>query len=620
MHWGAPSPRARRTAEAGVLYVVHDDGGGVEIARFDEVTGRRLGFDFALPGGLGCDETGAPLLTPPAADGTRLLFFTITGPCSAGEGLVRVPVEADGTLGVPAVGLVADPLGDPALVAGLPSSPSPSAIPVASTCSRPMGRWPSPTPGSQFDPGELPAALAHIGTELFVLSRFAGGSRLRRVPWGDDGRLVRAYDGVPVGLAVEADRVLVATDAALYVLDADLGTVSTVRGDGTAPAVSGDLAFQGGRAVSLIDGAVTPLPDADVAPALARGFVVFGPLALATSDVTPPALSSARGLAATAADDRGVAAVRFTVRRHRLLARTDGSPWAPARYRAAVPARLAPGAYRVAVRAPTSPATSPPPARGCASRARAGAGAAARRSACAAARVATASTPAAAPTGSWSPAAAPTGSAAEPAPTASAPTVRTGSPRLRAHRPPAAVILPVVSDGLPRAGFVLVVDDHDSVRHLLEEVLRKHDFEVTAVATGREALEAIEASVDAVLLDLGLPDMPGLDVLDRIRRREQAPPVIVLTGSVDRDAPRLPEPRRARLHGQAAAARGARRARQRRGAGQAPAGPAARRQRAALPSGPDGRADRPCQPPSRLPGARPLRRRRRYATTVSCAC
>lgn len=94
-----------------------------------------------------------------------------------------------------------------------------------------------------------------------------------------------------------------------------------------------------------------------------------------------------------------------------------------------------------------------------------------------------------------------------------------------------------MSDGHQRAGSVLVVDDHDSVRHLLQEVLRQHGFVVTSVATGREALDAIEASIDAVLLDLGLPDLPGLDVLDNIRLLEQPPPVIVLTGSVDRDAP-----------------------------------------------------------------------------------
>ena len=89
----------------------------------------------------------------------------------------------------------------------------------------------------------------------------------------------------------------------------------------------------------------------------------------------------------------------------------------------------------------------------------------------------------------------------------------------------------------PSSGFVLVVDDHDSVRHFLEEVLRKHGFGVRSVGTGAAALEALDLKVDTVLLDLELPDMAGLEVLDTILARENPQPVIVLTGSLDRDAP-----------------------------------------------------------------------------------
>ena len=75
------------------------------------------------------------------------------------------------------------------------------------------------------------------------------------------------------------------------------------------------------------------------------------------------------------------------------------------------------------------------------------------------------------------------------------------------------------------------------MRHLLQEVLRKDGFTVVEAATGRDALIALERPIDAVLLDLDLPDMPGLDVLDSIQMLASPPPVIVLTGSVDRDAP-----------------------------------------------------------------------------------
>jgi two-component system, cell cycle response regulator len=95
-----------------------------------------------------------------------------------------------------------------------------------------------------------------------------------------------------------------------------------------------------------------------------------------------------------------------------------------------------------------------------------------------------------------------------------------------------------VNDGLPSSsGVVLVVDDHDSVRHFLEEVLRKHGFRLRSAGSGADALMAVDPEVDTVLLDLGLPDMPGLEVLDELRHGVNPPPVIVLTGSLDRDAP-----------------------------------------------------------------------------------
>ncbi len=84
---------------------------------------------------------------------------------------------------------------------------------------------------------------------------------------------------------------------------------------------------------------------------------------------------------------------------------------------------------------------------------------------------------------------------------------------------------------------MLIVDDHESVRAFLEAALLSYGFEVQSAATGAAAIASTDASVDAVLLDLDLPDMTGLDVLDAIRTLPYPPPVIVLTGSVDRDAP-----------------------------------------------------------------------------------
>ncbi len=91
--------------------------------------------------------------------------------------------------------------------------------------------------------------------------------------------------------------------------------------------------------------------------------------------------------------------------------------------------------------------------------------------------------------------------------------------------------------GGARPGTVLVVDDHEDVRAFLEQALRKHEFDVLGVGTGQAGIDATDTTVDTVLLDLGLPDMNGLDVLGAICALPYPPPVIVLTGTVDRDAP-----------------------------------------------------------------------------------
>jgi DNA-binding response OmpR family regulator len=73
---------------------------------------------------------------------------------------------------------------------------------------------------------------------------------------------------------------------------------------------------------------------------------------------------------------------------------------------------------------------------------------------------------------------------------------------------------------------VLLVEDDDSITEPLTSGLGRHGFQVSAVRTGAEALAA--PSHDVVLLDLGLPDMDGIDVCRRLRATS-AVPIIVLT-------------------------------------------------------------------------------------------
>jgi len=76
---------------------------------------------------------------------------------------------------------------------------------------------------------------------------------------------------------------------------------------------------------------------------------------------------------------------------------------------------------------------------------------------------------------------------------------------------------------------ILVVDDDRVTRHLLSSVLEKAGFGVTTASDGPEALEEAKAGPDLILLDIWMPGMSGLDVLDRLRADGIACPVVVTT-------------------------------------------------------------------------------------------
>jgi two-component system alkaline phosphatase synthesis response regulator PhoP len=76
---------------------------------------------------------------------------------------------------------------------------------------------------------------------------------------------------------------------------------------------------------------------------------------------------------------------------------------------------------------------------------------------------------------------------------------------------------------------VLVVEDDRDIREVLRRYLERAEHAVLTTASGAEALTLIEGgSVDLVLLDLGLPDVDGLEVLRAVHGRG-TPPVLVLT-------------------------------------------------------------------------------------------
>jgi len=79
--------------------------------------------------------------------------------------------------------------------------------------------------------------------------------------------------------------------------------------------------------------------------------------------------------------------------------------------------------------------------------------------------------------------------------------------------------------------IVLVVDDDDAIVNVIKAHLESEDFAVLRSGTAEEALETVRnAKVMAVLLDLGLPDLDGFEVLKKIKEVKPLVPVIIVTG------------------------------------------------------------------------------------------
>jgi two-component system response regulator MprA len=77
---------------------------------------------------------------------------------------------------------------------------------------------------------------------------------------------------------------------------------------------------------------------------------------------------------------------------------------------------------------------------------------------------------------------------------------------------------------------VLVVDDEPAVRRALERALRLDSYEVTLAADGEEALDVLAADpADAVILDVAMPRLDGLEVCRRLRQAGDRTPVLMLT-------------------------------------------------------------------------------------------
>ena len=84
--------------------------------------------------------------------------------------------------------------------------------------------------------------------------------------------------------------------------------------------------------------------------------------------------------------------------------------------------------------------------------------------------------------------------------------------------------------------LVLIVEDDQPVRNLITTTLKAHDYRYITAANGETAvIEAASHNPDMILLDLGLPDIDGIEVIQRIRSWSNVPIIVISARSEDED-------------------------------------------------------------------------------------
>ncbi|MBR3816515.1 MAG: response regulator transcription factor [Clostridia bacterium] len=84
--------------------------------------------------------------------------------------------------------------------------------------------------------------------------------------------------------------------------------------------------------------------------------------------------------------------------------------------------------------------------------------------------------------------------------------------------------------------LILVVEDDAPVRNLITTTLKAHDYKFITAQNGNNAImEASSHNPDIVLLDLGLPDIDGVEVIERIRTWSDMPIIVISARSEDKD-------------------------------------------------------------------------------------
>lgn len=81
--------------------------------------------------------------------------------------------------------------------------------------------------------------------------------------------------------------------------------------------------------------------------------------------------------------------------------------------------------------------------------------------------------------------------------------------------------------------MILLIEDDPNITDFMEVVFEREQYRLTVAANGMEALTALQAETfDVILLDLGLPDIDGMDLL-KILRKRMDPPIVVISARKD---------------------------------------------------------------------------------------
>ncbi|MGH7782355.1 MAG: response regulator [Candidatus Binatia bacterium] len=84
---------------------------------------------------------------------------------------------------------------------------------------------------------------------------------------------------------------------------------------------------------------------------------------------------------------------------------------------------------------------------------------------------------------------------------------------------------------------VLVADDEEDILEIIQDRLEACGFNVITAANGAEALRKITMQkFDGVFLDVKMPEMTGIEVLEEVRKRDTRLPIIIITSSTSREA------------------------------------------------------------------------------------